>query len=243
MNIVIIVQARMGSSRLPGKVLKKISGKEMLLFQYERLIKSNKSSLTVIATTTNSIDDSIESICIKNNIPYFRGSESDVLLRYFDTASFFKADAVVRINSDCPFIDPVVVDRVIQSWLDGQPNLDYASNILEETFPLGMHVEVFSCKALERTNKNALKPDEREHVTPYIYRNPAIYKILNVPSSLNLSNYRLTVDYEDDLIFANEVVNGIGSSEMGMMEIIEFLENNKDMMKINCKYKKNQNLL
>lgn len=243
MKIVTIVQARMGSSRLPGKILKKISGKEMLLFQHERLVKSDKSNLTVIATTVNSIDDSVESICIKNNISYFRGSESDVLLRYFDAATFFKADAIVRINSDCPFIDPVVVDRVIQSWLDGQPNLDYASNILEETFPLGMHVEVFSYEALDYANKNALKPDEREHVTPYIYRNPSIYKILNVANSLNLSDYRFTVDYEEDLIFANEVANRIGNSETGMVEIIEFLKDNEDVMKINCKYKKNQNLL
>ena len=102
MKIVTILQARMGSSRLPGKVLKKISGKEMLLFQYDRLIKSDKSNLTVIATTTNPIDNIIESICIKNNIPYFRGSEFDVLLRYFDAASLFRADAIVRVNSDCP---------------------------------------------------------------------------------------------------------------------------------------------
>jgi len=243
MKIVTIVQARMNSSRLPGKILKKISDKEMLIFQYERLIKSNKSNLLVVATTTSSLDDSVELICNKNNIACFRGSEFDVLLRYFDAASFFQADAIVRVNADCPFIDPVVVDKVIQSWLDGQPNLDYASNILEETFPLGMHVEVFSYKALNYANKHAFKADEREHVTPYIYRNPSIYKILSVTNSSDLSDFRLTVDYAEDMTFANELVSRIKGGEMSMLEIVNFLESNKDIMKINCDYKKNQNLL
>jgi len=243
MKIVTIVQARMGSSRLPGKILQKICGEEMLLFQYRRLIKSIKSNLLVVATTTNSIDDLVEEICNQYHISCFRGSESDVLQRYFDAASYYQADVIIRINADCPFIDPIVVDNVIQSWQDGQPSLDYVSNILEETYPLGMHVEVFSYKALTYANEHALKKDEREHVTPHMYRNPSIYKIANVSNSVDLSGFRLTVDYEEDMIFANELMSNIKNKQANMVDITNFLKQNKKIMNLNSTYKKKQNLI
>ena len=244
MKIVIIVQARMGSTRFPGKILKTINNQPMLIFQYKRLQRSKLSSLVCVATTNEKSDDIINELCLENNIPVFRGSETDVLKRYHDAANYFNADVVVRINSDCPLIDPSEVDKVINEWINSNPRVDYASNILEETFPLGMHTEVFSIQALEKAQAEARLSDEREHVTPYIYRNPSIFNLQSIVNNENLSHYRWTVDYPEDLDFVREVANNLIPKEnFGMMEVVELINAKPNLKKINNMYKKRQNIL
>jgi len=245
LKTVIIVQARMGSSRLPGKILEEVAGQPLLIFQYERLSRSLKADLIVVATTTNPLDDKVESLCNQFSIPCFRGPEQDVLLRYRNAAEVFEADVIVRINADCPLIDPVEVDRVIEAWFEQQPSLDYASNILEETFPMGMHIEVFSRATLNRAESNASSLEEREHVTPYIYRNPSIFQLYSVINPKNLSDYRWTVDYQEDLDFVRKVVEALepNNQEFGMMDVINLLNEYPRLMNINSQYKKSQNLL
>jgi spore coat polysaccharide biosynthesis protein SpsF len=242
---VIIVQARMGSSRFPGKVLEDVAGRPMLVFQYERLSRSLEADLIVVATTTSPLDDKVESLCDQFGIPCFRGSEQDVLLRYRDAAEAFEADAIVRINADCPFIDPVEVDRIIKAWHNEQPGLDYASNILEETFPMGMHIEIFSRTALNRAESNAFNLEEREHVTPYIYRNPSLFQLYSITNLENLSHFRWTVDYQEDLEFVRKVVEVLApnNQEFGMMDVVNLLNEYPRLMNINSQYKKSQNLL
>jgi len=245
LKTVIIVQARMGSSRLPGKILEEVAGQPLLIFQYERLSRSLKADLIVVATTTNPLDDKVESLCNQFGIQCFRGPEQDVLLRYRNAAEAFEADVIVRINADCPLIDPVEVDRVIEAWFERQPDLDYASNILEETFPMGMHTEVFSRTALNHAESNACNLEEREHVTPYIYRNPNLFQLYSIANLENLSHYRWTVDYQEDLEFVRKVVEALESNKkiFNMMDVVNLLKEHPELMNINSQFKKSQNLL
>jgi len=172
MNIVAITQSRMGSTRLPGKVLKKVNDKTLLDYQLDSLQKSKLLTQVVVATTTESSDDAIVQFCEKRDQAYFRGSESNVLERYYLAAKKYKADVVVRITSDCPMIDVEIVDHVIQQFINNK--VDYASNSLERTYPRGMDTEVFTMKALEMAYSGATEQKEFEHVTPYIYFHPQL---------------------------------------------------------------------
>ena len=151
----------------------------------------------------------------------------------------------MRINADCPLIDPVEVDRVIEAWFERQPDLDYASNILEETFPMGMHTEVFSRTALNHAESNACNLEEREHVTPYIYRNPNLFQLYSIANLENLSHYRWTVDYQEDLEFVRKVVEALESNKkiFNMMDVVNLLKEHPELMNINSQFKKSQNLL
>ena len=171
-----IIQARMGSSRLPGKVLMKSgNGMPLLYHVINQLRYCSKVKNLVIATTTNQEDDSIEKFANDNSVNIFRGKEKDVLDRYFQCAKKYSFSTIVRITSDCPLIDPQIVDKVIERFFSG--NYDYATNTLIRTFPIGTDVEVFSFSVLETAWKNAQLPSEREHVTPYIYNHPEIFNI------------------------------------------------------------------
>ena len=170
MRVVIIVQARMTSTRLPGKVLKTVLGKPLLEYQIERLRRVKLADEIVIATTTNNADQPIIDLCDRLSIPYYRGSEDDVLARYHSAAIFHQADTVVRVTSDCPVIDPQVIDRVIYTYIDEHPKYDYVSNCLERTYPRGMDTEIFSFNALEQAFQQAITQPDREHVTPFIYQ-------------------------------------------------------------------------
>ena len=172
MNLGIIIQARMGSTRFPGKILKKIDNKSLLELQYRRLKNSKKAQQIIIATSDKKSDDCIEELCFQLNIKCFRGSESNVLDRYYQTAKYFNLDVIIRSNGDCPFIDPVQIDKIIDIWKLNYPKYDYISNILEESFPLGMHIEIFSIIALERALKESKIEEDLEHVTPFIIDGP-----------------------------------------------------------------------
>jgi len=194
-----IIQARISSSRLPGKVLLEIDGTPILSKMIDRVKKAKYVEEIVIATSTDPSDDPIEAYAKANNIPLERGSLNDVLDRYYQAAKRRKAKTIIRLTGDCPLIDPEVIDLMVLSFRQNQ--CDYISNTApseSSTYPDGMDVEIFSMNALERSWKEAKKPSEREHVTFYFWKNPHLFKTHQVILNRNLSNYRVTVDYQED---------------------------------------------
>lgn len=196
MTTLIIVQARMTSTRLPGKVLLPLADEPMLTRLVERLRRVQRADGIVIATTSNATDDPIATLCAQLGVPCHRGSEHDVLSRYADAARLHGVDVVVRITADCPLIDPVLIDQVIAAYEEGDS--DYVSNMLPPTWPYGMAVEVFSATALAQAHTEATQPAEREHVTPFVYWHPERYRLRNVASPVDLSQHRWTVDTPED---------------------------------------------
>lgn len=239
----IFVQARVNSSRFPGKILKKVVGVTLLEYQFYRLKKINNIEDIIILTSKNKSDDQIVNLCKRNKIKYFRGDEEDVLKRFYEAALFFKPDNIVRINSDCPLIDPMVSDLIISHYIDNLPKYDYVSNILEDSYPIGFHTEIFSMNSLEIAHFNAKDSLERNHVTPYIYNNKNQFNITNIKYCKDLSNYRFTVDYEEDLKFISEIIKFFHKKNdlFYMEDIINFLNNNKNLLDINSNYIHKQN--
>ncbi|HSV31132.1 MAG TPA: glycosyltransferase family protein [Atribacteraceae bacterium] len=207
MKTVIIVQARMTSTRLPGKVLMEVRGKPLLEYQIERLSRVQLVDALVIATTVNDTDQPIVDLCRRLGISYFRGSEDDVLSRYYHAALEQAADTVVRITADCPLVDPTVVDDVIRFYRDHFPSYDYVANILERTYPRGMDTEVFSFQALEKAHHKAEAPYQREHVTPFINSQPQRFCLGNVRHHEDLSSHRWTVDTIEDFELVQRVID------------------------------------
>ncbi|WP_291572602.1 glycosyltransferase family protein [Clostridium sp. UBA4548] len=198
MKVVCIIQARTGSSRLPGKVLKQICGKSVLEHDIDRLKNVKNINEIVIATTSKKQDDPIVEEANRLGIKYFRGSEDDVLSRYYFAAKENDADIVVRVTSDCPLIDHCVTENIIQFFIDRADEYDYVSNTIDRTFPRGLDTEVFSYKALEKSFLNAQNSREREHVTPYIWGNPSEFKIFQYKNDKSYSDYRWTLDTQED---------------------------------------------
>ncbi len=197
MKTVAIIQARMGSTRLPGKVLMDIAGETMLARVIHRTRLANSINAIVVATTTVPSDDAIVRECERLGVDFSRGSEDDVLDRYYHTARQVKADTICRITSDCPLIDPTIIDQVIEAhWNSGA---EYTSNSLMRTFPRGLDVEVFGWRSLETVWREAREPYQRAHVTPFFYQNPARFRLQNVGTDEDLSRYRWTVDTPRDL--------------------------------------------
>jgi spore coat polysaccharide biosynthesis protein SpsF (cytidylyltransferase family) len=226
-----IIQARMGSSRLPGKVLMKSdNGKPLLYYVINQLQYCTKVKNLVIATTTNQEDDEIEKFANNNSVNIFRGKEKDVLDRYFQCAKKYSFSTIVRITADCPLIDPQIVDRIIDKFFSG--NYDYATNTLVCTFPIGTDVEVFSFSALERAWKSAQLPSEREHVTPYI-RNKENFKIINVENDTNISELRLTVDRTEDFELIKQILNNISISPIYLGDVLELFSRKPELIEIN----------
>ena len=226
-----IIQARMGSSRLPGKVLMESDhGKPLLYYVVNQLRHCEKVKNLVIATTTNQEDDEIEKFANNNSVSIFRGSEKDVLDRYFQCAKKYSFSTIVRITADCPLIDPQIVDRVIEKFFS--ENYDYATNTLIRTFPIGTDVEVFSFGVLEKTWKNAQMPSEREHVTPYI-RNQGIFKTINVKNDKNISNLRLTVDRMEDFELIKQILKNISINPIHLGNVLELFSRKPELIDIN----------
>lgn len=234
-KIVAIIQARMGSTRLPGKVMKNILGKEVILHDIDRIKQIKNLDKIVIATTTKKDDDIIVET-IKNynsGIGIFRGSEDDVLDRYYKATKEFNSEVVVRITSDCPLIDPIVSDKIIETFLNN--NCDYCSNGLKRSYPRGLDTEVFSFEALEKTWKEAERYYQREHVTPYIYEHPEKFKLLNVSNDKDLSHLRWTLDTIEDFNFINEIYKKLynGKNIFYMEDILKVLEKEPKLIEIN----------
>lgn len=206
-RVVCIIQARMGSSRLPGKVLKDICGRPMLAWVVERVKKSSRINQIVVATTVDAGDDAIETYCREHAIDFFRGNVFDVLNRYYQAAIEFQADVVVRVTADCPLIDARIIDRVIDELETRE--LDFAANRLpppyKRTYPIGLDVEVVTMQALAEAWQHAEKQHEREHVMPYLYSGPVKYKIQIVDAEADHGAQRWTVDTPEDLEFLRKL--------------------------------------
>lgn len=233
-KVVAIIQARMGSTRLPCKVIKEIVGKPMLWHIINRLKWSKLIDEIVIATTTNKEDLVIIEFADKHGIACYAGSAEDVLDRYYQVALKFGADIIVRITADCPLIDPNIADKIINDFLI-DAELDYASNTLIPTYPDGLDVEVLSLTALEIAWNNANKKSEREHVTPYIKNHPEIFKLLNVQGNYDLSSSRWTVDYPEDIRFIEIIYKNLyADNEIFLMgDVLSFIEKRSDLETIN----------
>jgi len=232
MKIVGIVQARMGSTRLPGKVLKKVNGIPLLQYQLERMRQAKLLDELVIATTSTS--DAIFKFCKENNVQYFLGSENDVLDRYYQTAKNYGADIVVRMTSDCPVIDPNIIDCIIEYFLNN--DFDYVSNTIKRTFPRGMDTEVLTMDALKHAYNKAQKEYEREHVTPYIYLNSNQFKIGHYFGKIDNSHIRLTVDTKEDFELISLIISELYEKDNNftLEHILKMLEAEPELLKINA---------
>lgn len=233
MKVVAIIQARMGSSRLPGKVLMDIAGRSMLARVVERVQQAPGIHEVIVATTTCPADDAVAAEAERLGVASFRGSEQNVLDRYYQCAGVFQGDVIVRVTADCPLLDAEVTGRVVGAFLQHQP--DYASTGLEPTYPRGLDTEVFSMAALTKAWREASKAYQREHVTPYIYEHPRKFRLLSVKHPRgDFSQYRWTVDTPEDMALVRQIYARLGpSSSWGWREGVALMAANPQLTAIN----------
>ena len=232
-KIICIIQARMGSTRLPGKVMKKIKRKSILYYVIERVKKSKMIDKIIIATTTNKNDDLIVKEAKKLKVDIFRGSEEDVLSRYFFASKEFNADIVIRITSDCPLIDPEIIDKIIKKHIESKS--DYTSNTIKRTYPRGFDTEVFNKDIIKDVYKNASEKYQREHVTIFILENKERYKITNVETKGKLyrPDIRVTLDTIEDFELISKIIENFDDISFGLEEVIDFLNENPQLLELN----------
>jgi spore coat polysaccharide biosynthesis protein SpsF len=232
--IVGIVQARMGSTRLPGKVLAPIMGRPMLYYQLERLRRCRRLERLIVATTVEQADDAIVTFCGANGADVMRGSEADVLARFAQVARASDADIVVRLTADCPLIDAQMVDQAVDAFVT-DPQCDYLSNMIEPTWPLGMAVEVMKASALLEAEAEATDPAEREHVTPFLYWRPTRFRLRSLTRRPNLSHLRLTVDTAADLDLVTRLLVALYpiKADFTIDDVLETLSRHPDWEDIN----------
>ena len=245
MNVVAIIQARMDSTRLPGKALKDILGKPMLWHIFNRLRHAKLVNQIVIATSNRRSDNPIVKFAEENEIPYYAGSEIDVVDRLYRAAKKFGADAVVRITVDCPLVDPAVVDKVTKAYLDNEDSFDYVSNTHPPTYPDGLDTEIFSFQALKRAWEEVKEPFGREWITTNFFEHPEKYRLGNVEYDEDLSYMRWTVDYQDDLDFIIEVYRRLYQRDkiFLMKDILDLLKKNPGLMEINKHHERDEGYL
>lgn len=235
MKILAITQARFGSTRFPGKILKKIKSESLLEIHLKRVLNSKLISKLKVATTKEAGAIKIIEICNQLGIEYYQGSVDNVLERFYFTALSEKPDWVVRLTSDCPLIDSEVIDTVISKAINN--NYDYVSNTLKPTYPDGMDVEVFKFSALEKAFKEAQLLSEKEHVTSFIWKNSSFFRnsIFTsecIKNDINYSDYRLTVDTIEDFNLIEKIVLELGSNSP-WIDYVNFLKKNSEFQKIN----------
>lgn len=230
--IVAIVQARMGSTRLPGKVLMKVKGKTMLAYLIERLKKSTMLDRIVVATSMDPRDDVVVSEALFRGAHTYRGSELNVLERYYFAAKENDAKTVVRITADCPLNDPELLDRDLKAYFAA--GVDYLGNKL---FPIGIGFEVFSFAALEQDYLQHETAHEEEHVTPFIYNHPEKFRLDWLKSEQDYSKMRITVDTPEDFEFVKRVIEGCPDPELTLPSILKYLEEHRELLKINAHIK------
>ncbi len=240
MKIVVIIQARFSSTRLPGKVLMKIKDKMILDYVIDRLKLCKNVDDIVLATSRNKKDDAIEKYAKEKKINYIRGSEENVLSRYYEAAKKYNADVIVRITSDCPLIDFEIVDEVIKKHIENKA--DYTSNVLERTYPRGFDTEVFNFEILETTYKNADKDYHKEHVTEYIMEHPEKFKLLNVEAKgkIKRPDIRITVDTKEDFELIKNIILHFSDIKFTAKDIIDFLNDNPESLEINKNIKQKE---
>ncbi len=243
-NVLGIIQARLGSTRLPGKVLADIAGKPMLTRILERVASARVLNQIVVATTDLEEDTPLcEFVRNTTSWPVFQGSAMDVLDRFYKCARLHGGDVIVRITADDPLKDAGIIDRAVNLLLESS-ELDYCSNTLEPTYPEGLDIEVFRFTALEQAHSNATLPSEREHVTPFIYKNPAMFRTHNFRYAENLSDWRWTVDHQIDLDFMNLVFAHFSEEPLVSFEdVIRWLRANPEVSKMNSSIIRNAGYL
>lgn len=233
-----IIQARMGSTRLPGKILKDLAGKPVLQHVYDRVKKARLINEIIVATTIGISDLPVVKYCSSQGVRVFAGSEDDVLDRFYQIAKLLQPKTIVRITADCPVIDPEIIDQVID--LHKKSDADYTSNCMSETFPDGLDVEIVKYSALEKAWNNAKLVSEREHVTPYIKSAENGFKIEEIKSEINYHSKRWTLDNEEDYLFLQKVLNHFKEEYFGMNQLLEFLESNSELEEINSDITRNE---
>ena len=242
MTILAITQARIGSTRLPAKILKEIEGVSLLEIHLQRILKSRLITKLKVATTTESETYKIIEIANRLGVDTYQGSINDVLDRFFQAALPEKPDYVVRLTSDCPLIDPIVIDQVIDQCI--KTNCDYASNVLNPTFPDGMDVEVFKFSALEKAYEEATLTSDREHVTPYIWRNSsqrggALFNSVNVGNVVDYSEFRITVDTQEDFHLIENLIMNLGTDKP-FEDYVNYMATHQNLRQLNQQFARNE---
>lgn len=240
-RVVAIIQARTGSTRLPGKVLMPIAGKPMLWHVIDRLKNCKNVDSIVVATTNRDEDKPLLEIAKESSVETFAGSEDDVLDRYYQAAKKFYADVIVRITADCPLLDPKIVDDVVDYYRNNA--VDYVNT--GPSFPEGVDTEIFSFNALETAWKNAKRNYEREHPSIYIHEHPEKFKLAKIENKKDMSHICLTVDRAEDLIVVRKVFERLykEGEVFHMQEVLDFLEKNPEIMEINREVLRNEGFL
>jgi spore coat polysaccharide biosynthesis protein SpsF len=241
MKVVAIIQARMSSTRLPGKVLMPLAGQPVLAHVVQRSQACRKVNEVVVATSTDTSDDAIEKWCADNQVSLYRGSLNDVLDRYYQAAKLHGADAIVRITADCPAIDPQTVDEVIQGFIEG----GYEFYGLSGEFPDGLDCTVFSFKAIEQAWREAKLPSEREHVGPYIEKNPQLFKSGGLKKYTDLSHMRWTLDEPRDYEFLCQVFDQLANQDklFTAEDVLTLLKDQPELQTINQTIVRNEGYL
>ena len=233
MRIVAIIQAHMGSTRLPGKVMKELAGEPMLARVVNRTQRAQTLDSVVVATTVQLADDIIVHLCNEQGWPYFRGNEKDVLDRYYRAALAHQADIVVRITSDCPLIDPGIIDSHVNRILSRWHEVDFVTNMMRQTFPLGLAVEAMPRDVLARMHRLSTTAYLREHVTTLAYEKPEWFIIDHVLNDINLSGMRWTVDTPKDLAFVRCIYDHFGHDRFTWREVLAVLKEHPEWLDIN----------
>lgn len=235
---VAIIQARNGSTRLPGKVMRQVNGRPMIYYVVERVRTAKLVEDVIVATTSDPVDDVMADFLTSRGVKVFRGSSLDVLDRYYRAALQFGIKNIVRITADCPLIDGAVIDRIVGKFLEG--GYDYGCNVLERTFPDGLDVEVISFQALKRAWQNVRETREREHVTLYIRNHPEIFSAFNIRCEQDWSKRRWTLDYEEDFLLVEAVLNNFSEdlTTFCMEDVAKFLDEHPEIKALNRKYVK-----
>jgi len=238
-KILTVIQARRGSSRLPDKVRLPLAGQPLLVRMVERVQRARLAGQIVVATTTDPGDDALVTLCETHGISVFRGSPTDLLDRHYRAALAYGADAVVKIPSDCPLIDPAVIDRVLGFYLETAGQYDFVSNLHPATYPDGNDVEVMPLGALETAWREARRPLEREHTTPFFWENPGRFRLANVAWETGLDysmSHRFTIDYRADYEFIKAVYEALypANPAFGLDGILTLLKQRPDIYALNA---------
>jgi len=241
LNIVIVVQARTGSSRLPEKILLPLAGEPLLVRMMERVMASKVAANFVVATSTEDEDNEVEDLCKDYGYNFFRGDIENLLDRHYKAGLEFKADVVVKIPSDCPLIDPKIIDKVITYYINNKDKFDFVSNLHPATYPDGNDVEVIPMNILKIACENALLNLELEHTTPYIWERPDEFRIGNVEWETGLDysmSHRFTIDYREDYEFIKAVYDELyeKNNMFGLEDILKLIEEKPEIMELNKKY-------
>jgi len=242
-KILLIIQARLGSTRFKNKVIKNIIDKPSIIYQVERIKQIKKDCEIIVGIPDNKSNDKLKQILISNKVNYFEGDEQNVFKRFLDCALKYNPDIIIRINGDCPLISPSSIDKTISTFFEN-PNADYVSTTLDKSYPIGEHVELFTLNALKIASKLELTHQLKEHVTPIFYKNQKIFNCINVKKTFNYpNNLRLCVDYEKDFklicLIAKHFYPKIN---FDVEDIIGFILRNPLLIKINSEYKKSRTI-